>query len=64
MIYRITADYRPQNPRKPHYYVIADNAKAAKKKFEQRIPWLKVYECIEESDQSINDVNSTEYILF
>lgn len=43
-IYKITADYRPKNPNKPYYYILAKSTKEAKKIFERNYPWLKVYE--------------------
>ena len=42
-MFEITADYRPNNPNKPKYYVLADSRREAKEKFEQIISWLKVY---------------------
>lgn len=42
-IYEITADYRPRNPNKPKYYVVAKTEREAKKKFMAKISWLKVY---------------------
>jgi len=42
-LYEVTADYRPANPNKPKYYVVADNKKDAKAKFSAVISWLKIY---------------------
>lgn len=42
-VYKITADYRPLNKKKPSYYIYADSAKNAKLKFEKTFTWLKVY---------------------
>lgn len=46
-LFEITADYRPNNPNKPVYYVLADCKKEAKKRFNNIISWLKVYSIIE-----------------
>lgn len=46
-LYKITADYRPNNPNKPVYYVIATSKSEAKKKFSDRISWLKIYDVVE-----------------
>ena len=43
-LYRITADYRPNNPKKPTYYVVGYSKQEAKKKFQDRISWLKIYD--------------------
>ena len=50
MIYKITADYRPDNPSKPTYYVMAKDKKRAKETFSEIISWLKIYGC-EECDK-------------
>ena len=42
-VFQIEADYRPLNPNKPHYYVLAKTKKAAKKRFEEVITWLDIY---------------------
>ena len=42
-LYKIEADYRPKNPRKPRYYVWADTSKDAKLVFSNIIPWLTIY---------------------
>ena len=49
-LYRITADYRPNNQNKPHYYKTGKTASDAKRQFESTYPWLKVYECAEVQD--------------
>lgn len=56
MLYEVTADYRPQNPNKPKYYVIANNKREAKRKFSDLITWLKIYEVkeIENGDEIIS----------
>ena len=45
-MFEITADYRPNNPNKPKYYVLADSRREAKEKFAQIISWLKIYEVV------------------
>lgn len=42
-LYRITADYRPNNHNHPTYYVYGNSTKEARKRFENIITWLKVY---------------------
>ena len=42
-IFDITADYRPSNPNKPHYYVRAKTKKEAKDIFKSVISWLDIY---------------------
>lgn len=42
-MYKVTADYRKNNPNKPHYYVMARNQKEAKNRFKNRINWLDIY---------------------
>ena len=42
-LYVITADYRPNNPNKPKYYVVASSKKEAREKFSKVISWLKIY---------------------
>ena len=44
-VYEITADYRPRNPDKPKYYVVAKTEREAKKKLMAKISWLKIYSC-------------------
>ena len=59
MVYKITADYRPNNPNKPIYYVMARNKASAKETFSKIISWLKIYACEEcdkeEEDRIMND---------
>ena len=45
-LYKIFADYRPKNsvPRKHYYYVYGRNKRDAKRRFQDRITWLKIYE--------------------
>ena len=48
--YRVTADYRPNNPKKPTYDFCVKDAttkKQMKEWFQQTYSWLKVY-CVEE----------------
>lgn len=42
-LYKITADYRKNNPNKPHYYVRAKTVKEAKERFKNLISWLDIY---------------------
>lgn len=53
-MYVVTADYRPHNPNKPKYYVIAGTIKEAKAKFSAVISWLKIYsiELVAESESA------------
>lgn len=53
--YRVTADYRPNNPKKPTYdFCVKDNVtkKQMKEYFKSTFSWLKVYK-IEEIDKEI-----------
>ena len=43
-LYAVTADYRPSNPNKPVYYVLAVSKAEAKRIFQSRISWLKIYD--------------------
>ena len=54
MTFIVTADYRPNNPNKPTYYVRAENKRECKKKFERWFPWLKVYD-VQEFDGVLGD---------
>ncbi len=59
-IYKVIADYRPNNPKNPHYYVAANSINEAKTKFQNKITWLKIYSCVEvddmmELDQVLSD---------
>lgn len=49
-LYKITADYRPHNPNKPHYYAYGTTKNDAKKRFNNTMSHLKVYE-VEEVDE-------------
>lgn len=42
-LHMITADYRPNNPKMPKYYVVASSKKEAREKFSRIISWLKIY---------------------
>lgn len=57
-LFKITADYRKNNEKKPHYYVVTENAKSACKKFKSRISWLDIYGCDE-----VENNEEKEYIL-
>lgn len=65
-IYKITADYRPSNPNKPHYYVGVDSnltIKQVKERFSNVISWLKIYECRPVEDDEIDEIKDTSQIL-
>ena len=63
-IYDITADYRKNNLRKPHYYVIANTAKEAKEKFHSLMSWLDIYSCeLVEDNALIQDLLNKQHIL-
>lgn len=47
MLFKIIADYRPNNPNKPRYYVIAKDKKSARNRFSEYISWLTIYSCEE-----------------
>lgn len=57
-LYKVIADYRPNNPNKPDYYVYAESKKQAKKKFQNLFTWLKVYEVSELTDDDIERISS------
>lgn len=65
-LFRVTADYRKNNPNKPHYYVLAKNRKEAKIRFKNRISWLDIYnvEICNENDTKTILYNPMEYIVF
>ena len=50
-LYQIIADYRPNNPHKPKYYVIANSKSDAKKKFKDLLSWLDIYGICEVDDK-------------
>ena len=62
--YRVTADYRPNNPNKPTYdfKMISDTSKIKdsvlkkeiKKYFENLVTWLKVYNVEEITEEQCN----------
>ena len=56
MLYKLTADYRPNNPNKPVYYQFANSKKEAIKKWEDRFTWLKVYTCEPLDDETAADI--------
>lgn len=60
-LYVITADYRPNNPNKPKYYVVASSKKEAREKFSRLISWLKIYgvEAVDPSE-SVHIINHPE----
>lgn len=53
--YRVTADYRPNNPKKPTYdFCVKNNVtkKQMKEYFQSTFSWLKVYK-VEEIEKEI-----------
>lgn len=65
-LYRITADYRKDNPHKPDYYVLAKSAKEAKHRVRSRITWLHIYGCEIVGDKEAGHIveNPMHYIVF
>lgn len=65
-LFCITADYRPHNEHKPHYYVLAGSKVQAKRRFSQRISWLKIYDCepVEHEKAEYILMNREHYIVF
>ncbi len=53
-LYEVTADYLPNNPNKPKYYVVASSKKEAREKFSDIISWLKIYR-VDLVDEDIAD---------
>lgn len=56
-IFQIIADYRPNNPNKPHYYVWGTSKAEAKRRFSNKMPWLKIYNTIE------TETTAAQYII-
>lgn len=55
--YKATMDYRPNNPNKPQYYhVFKDevNLKTAKEYYKTTFSWLKLYDCVEITEEEYN----------
>lgn len=53
--YRVTADYRPNNPKKPTYdFCVKDNVtkKQMKEYFQSVFSWLKVYNVEEIAEEN------------
>lgn len=42
-LYKITADYRHNNPNPPDYYVRAPSSREAKRRFMAIFSWLDIY---------------------
>lgn len=55
-LYMVTADYRPSNPNKPHYYVGAETKKEAKDIFKSIISWLDIYNVEVCEDSVANEI--------
>lgn len=64
-VYEITADYRPRNPDKPKYYVVAKTKIEAKKKFMAKISWLKIYtvDLLDETETEAIISHPEKYII-
>lgn len=64
-LYRITADYRKNNPNKPRYYVRARNTKEAKSRFKNRISWLDIYgvEAVDINDAKVIISEPAKHII-
>lgn len=59
--FRVTADYRPNNPKKPTYdFCVKDNVtkRQMKEWFQQTYSWLKVYDV-----EEINKSEASKYIF-
>jgi len=59
-LFKVTADYRANNPNKPIYQVCARNKAECRKAFNNKFSWLKIYE-IEEI--SFKDVDKKQPIF-
>lgn len=55
-LYKVTADYRKNNPNKPHYYVRAKTKKEAKERFKNIISWLDIYNVEVCEDSAANEI--------
>lgn len=65
-LYKVTADYRKNNPNKPNYYILARSIKEAKQRFKTRISWLDIYSCEVCDNETAKDIvsNPIHYIVF
>lgn len=65
-LYKVTADYRKNNPNKPNYYVLGRSIKEAKQRFKNRISWLEIYGYKVCDDETAKDIvsNPIHHIVF
>lgn len=65
-LFAVNADYRPWNKGRNWYYVVAQNKKAARKKFTEIVTWLDIYEVHEVDAERANEIlrNPYKYIVF
>ena len=61
-LFKITADYRKNNPDKPTYYVAAKSKKEAKQLFSSKFSWLNIYGIEECDNEKCKDPLFTESI--
>lgn len=54
-VYIVTADYRPDNDKKPTYRCAAANKTTCRRKFEHIFCWLKVYSVENAENDNIDD---------
>nr|DAH18438.1 MAG TPA: LysW biosynthesis protein LysW [Caudoviricetes sp.] len=60
-MYKISADYRPNNPDHPTYYVYGGTAKEAKQRLLSICPYFKVYTAEKLDDASAYKIHSDPY---
>lgn len=56
--YKATMDYRPDNPKKPQYYMgFKEDVSLyrAKAYFKKTYTWLKLYDCVEITEKEYSD---------
>lgn len=65
-VYEVIADYRENNPHKPHYYIRAENKQNAKKKMLETLSYMKIYKIEKLTDEKEREVllNPDKHILF
>ena len=65
-LYKVYADYRPDNSNRIPYYVRASSKSKAKIRFYDKVTWLKIYkveDCTEEEAVNILS-NRDKHIIF
>lgn len=65
-LFEIETGYQPNEYEKSYYYVIAKSKRDAKRKFQNKITWLKIYGCEEVTDDTQADyiyAHPERYIL-